>query len=182
MQALVFLIATVLASPSQLSDALRDAQYGTRMPGDTIVMTGFKQGDGREFSFAALPHNVRVLVFVEPLEHEAGLKRLAWWQANAKALASLADVIAVPSASPRLKAAGKGLVMVDDPDCLLAARFGAIRPYDGRLGALPLAFVLDEHGIIRATIEPGLAKDQLKPITAAVQRLRRQLSRQAQSY
>ncbi len=182
MHVCALLLGGLLASPSALTEALRDAQYGTRMPGDTIVMTGLKQGDGRTFSYSSLPHRVRVLVFVEPLQRSAGVARLAWWQANAKALSSLADVILVPSASPPLKTVTQGLVMVDDPNCLLAARFGAIRPYDGSLGAIPLAFVLDEHGIIRATIEPASAKEQLKPITTAVTRLRRQLSRQAQSY
>ena len=182
MNLLALLAGLWLAAPSELSEALRNAQFGTKMPGDTIVMKGINGADGQVFSFKALPHRVRVVLFIEPLEQQAGLQRLAWWRSNAKALTSHADLIVVPSASPMPKADLKGLVMLDDPQCLLAARFGAIRPYEGRLGALPLAFVLDDHGIIRATIDLAPATEQLKPITRAVQRLRRQLSRQAQSY
>jgi hypothetical protein len=176
------MVGIMLAAPSDLAEAMHNAQYGTRMPGDTIAMTGLKRADGQVFSFQALPHRVRVVLFVEPLQLPEGLQRLAWWRTNAKSLGSLADLILVPSASPMTKADLGGLVLVDDSDCLLAARFGSIRPYDGRLGALPMAFVLDDHGIIRATVEPGPAAEQLQTLRTAVKRLRHQLSRQAQNY
>ena len=86
------------------------------------------------------------------------------------------------SASPRLSADLSPLVVVDDPDCLLAARFGALRLYEGKLGALPLAFVVDDSNIVRAPIDVGHSSKQLSLIVQATQKLRQQLSEQAISF
>jgi len=172
------LFSLLWGAPSDLSRALEDATRGARMPGDTVVLDGLKRFDGSRFQAKALPHIVRVVLFIEPLNTQAGIKRLAWWKLNAKALSPGADLIVVPSASPRSDADLQQLVAVDDPECLLAARFGSVRLYEGKLGALPLAFVLDDSNIVRAIIEADSPAKQLDPIARAVKTLRRQLSEQ----
>lgn len=174
--------ALVWAAPSELDEALAYATFGSRMPGETVSFDGLRQFDGHELRSERLPHKVRIVAFVEPLDTQAGVERLAWWKANAPALAKTADLIVVPSASPRSTADLSPLVVVDDPNCLLAARFGAVRLYGGKLGALPLAFVVDDSNIVRATIDVERASKQLSLIVQATQRLRQQLSEQAISF
>ena len=182
MKLLVVCAALLWGAPSELDRALADATFGSRMPGDTISFEGLRQFDGSALQSERLPHKVRVVAFVEPLNTKAGVERLAWWKANAQSFAHRADLIIVPSASPRLSADLSPLVVVDDPDCLLAARFGALRLYEGKLGALPLAFVVDDSNIVRATIDVGHSSKQLSLIVQATQKLRQQLSEQAISF
>jgi peroxiredoxin len=179
-----FVLAAFLAQavPADLSQALFEAAQGTRQPGDTITFKAIKTAEGRLLDYQAMAHRVRIVLFVEPLTMEAGLQRLAWWKTNSHALAETADVLVVScgSALPEQKLAG--LTLLRDPNCLLASRFGSIRPYDGRLGALPFAFVLDDSGIIRRTVEPASAPEQAKALRQAVKRLRRQLALQRQQF
>ena len=171
-----------MGATSELSEALEQATFGARMPGETVSLAGLTRFDGTRFEPRSLPSKVRVFAFIEPLDRPAGLKRLAWWKANARSLSERADVIVVPSASPRSNAQLEPLIAVDDVDCLLAARFGAIRLYSGKLGALPLAFVVDDSNIVRAIVDVEAPADQLVKIDRAVGRLRQQLSEQNVSF
>ena len=170
------------AVPADLSQALFEAAQGTRQPGDTIAFNGVQTADGQLLDYQAMAHRVRIVLFVEPLTREAGLQRLAWWKTNSQALAKTADILVVSCGSALPEQKLPGLTLLRDPNCLLASRFGSIRPYDGRLGALPFAFVLDDSGIIRRTVEPASAAEQAKTLRQAVQRLRRQLALQRQHY
>ena len=175
---LVVWAVVLWSAPSELNRALEYATFGSRMPGETVSFDGLRRFDGSQLESDRLPHKVRVVAFVEPLDTAAGVERLAWWKANAELFAQTADLILVPSASPRSNADLKPLVVVDDPNCLLAARFGAVRLYDGKLGALPLAFVVDDSNIVRATIDVEPASKQLSLIERATKRLRQQLGEQ----
>ena len=182
MKILFIWAALIWSASSELDRALADATFGSRMPGDTVSFDGLKRFDGQALESQRLPHKVRIVAFVEPLSTKAGVERLAWWKANAGAIAETADLILVPSASPRSTADLRPLVVVDDPSCLLAARFGAVRLYEGKLGALPLAFVVDDANIVRATIDVDHASKQLSLIVQAAKKLRQQLSEQSISF
>jgi hypothetical protein len=156
------------------SDPYADALHGTRLAGDTVQMDGYQLHDGKPFRFQGLTEVVRVVVFTEPLDSPAGIARFGWWTANAKVIKSAgASLVLVPSGSvapPVL-----GVAVVSDPKARLAAHFGAIRTYAGSRGAQPLAFVLDEGGMIRAVADAGAAAAQAQVVLKAVGRLHAQL-------
>ena len=108
MKFLVVCAALLWGAPSELDRALADATFGSRMPGDTISFEGLRQFDGSALQSERLPHKVRVVAFVEPLNTKAGVERLAWWKANAQSFAHRADLIVVPSASPRSTSCRRG--------------------------------------------------------------------------
>lgn len=172
----------LLAAPSASQIAFEKASMGSRMPGETVSFEQVRRSGGALLNIQGLAHKVRVVVFLEPLDLELGLQRLAWWKLNHKGLSDVADLLLVSSASVLPKLPLPGLILLDDPQSILAARFGAIRPYNKRIGALPLAFVLDDSNIVRATINPAPAGTQFKALSKAVGILRGQLQTLRPSY
>ena len=179
---MILAAALLLGAPAGHSAAYRDAMMGTKLAGDTISLKGLVGADGQRLETARLPHIVRAIVFLEPLARPEGLARLAWWQTNAALLAGQADLLLVASGSAPPASSTAGQWLIDDAGSLLAARFGALRLWDGKLGAQPLVFVLDDSHIIRAVIEPASAKVQSALLRAAISRLRRQLAIRSSPY
>jgi len=177
---LLFLLMAIL--DPEVADAYDLAGHGLRQPGATVPMSKVVDRHGKAVNLQALDHRVRLMVMVEPLGRDEGLKRLAWWSTNAAQFKGLASVMVMPCGSALPAAKTPGLILLDDPQCRQAALFGSIRTYGKDLGALPAVFVIDDSGVVRATIEPAPAKEQAPKILAAVRRLRQQLAQQGQRY
>jgi hypothetical protein len=151
-----------------------DALHGTRLAGDTVQLQGYSLHDGTGFRFQALTEVVRVVVFTEPLSSPEGVARFAWWKANSAAFKSAgASLVLVPSGG--VAPAVSGVAVVSDNKARLAAHFGVIRHYAAAPGAQPLAFVLDEGGMIRAVADIGTPAAQAKKLLKAVAKLHAQL-------
>lgn len=176
MSQVLLLLLMGAPDPELLRQTHLDARLGTRIEGDSIRPFSGTSLAGKTVSFSKLRFLARCVVFLEPIGSKEGAARLAWWKKNHKTFTQAGvNVLLVASDPQGLKLDLGDLRIISDPKGFLAATFGVLRERRTGWGAEPLAFLLDDTGVIRLVKRAASAAAQGPDLLSGGKRLRRQL-------